>query len=122
MTHPTFDEYQALAATTAIFPRTFVEDENGDLVECNLLYPALGVGGEAGEVCEKVKKLLRDKRGRVDDEVRDAVKKEVGDVLWYLATITRLAELSLGECASANYAKLKSRQDRGKLKGSGDDR
>ncbi len=105
-------EYQERSRATAVYP------DAGD----NLLYPTLGLCGEAGEVAEKVKKMVRDDAGVLSEERRAALSKELGDVLWYAAQLATEAGLDLGEIAEANLAKLLSRRDRGVLQGSGDDR
>jgi NTP pyrophosphatase (non-canonical NTP hydrolase) len=105
-------DYQARSRATAVYP------DAGD----NLLYPTLGLCGEAGEVAEKVKKMVRDDGGVLSGERRAAISKELGDVLWYLAQLATEADLDLAEIADANLAKLLSRQERGRLTGSGDDR
>ena len=107
-----FSEYQQLSRRTATYPRA------GD----DMTYPALGLCGEAGEVAEKVKKTLRDDGGVLSDDRRDALSRELGDVLWYLSQLATEAGLDLEEIASENLAKLFSRQERGVLRGSGDDR
>ena len=108
----TFEEYQKNANETAIYP----------LRGSNIYYPALGLSGEAGEVAEKVKKIMRDKAGRVDEGDRTALKKELGDVLWYVSQVAYEFGLDLEDIAKENLEKLKSRQERGKLTGSGDNR
>ena len=105
-------DYQDRSRATAVYPGA------GD----NLLYPTLGLCGEAGEVAEKVKKMVRDDAGVLSDERRAAISKELGDVLWYVAQIATEAGLDLDEIAAANLDKLLSRRDRGVLQGSGDDR
>jgi NTP pyrophosphatase (non-canonical NTP hydrolase) len=105
-------DYQARSRATAVYPQA----------GSNLLYPSLGLCGEAGEVAEKVKKMIRDDGGVLSGERRAALSKELGDVLWYVAQLATEAELDLGEIADANLAKLLSRRDRGVLTGSGDDR
>ena len=107
-----FGDYQTSSRATAVYPGA------GD----NLLYPTLGLCGEAGEVAEKVKKMLRDDGGVLSEERRAALAKELGDVLWYAAQIATEAGLALDDIAEANIAKLRSRQERGVLQGSGDDR
>ena len=102
----TFNEYQKLAKSTAVYPD-----------EYNVGYPTLGLTGEAGEVAEKVKKYIRD-----GTECRDDLKKELGDVLWYLSAIASDLDLSLEDIAQTNVEKLKSRFKRDKIKGSGDNR
>ena len=105
-------DYQERSRATAVYPGA----------GANLLYPTLGLCGEAGEVAEKVKKLLRDDAGVLSDERRAALAKELGDVLWYVAQLATEARLDLDEIAGANLAKLRSRHERGRLGGSGDDR
>lgn len=87
-----------------------------------LAYPALGLAGEAGEVAEHAKKAIRDDDGQISDERRAAMAKELGDVLWYVAQLASELKLDLDEIAQANLDKLLSRQQRGVLSGSGDDR
>ena len=107
-----FDLYQDAAEATAIYP------DKGD----NLYYPALGLAGEAGEVCEKIKKIMRDQKGYFTDEDTAEIEKELGDVLWYLATIATELNLALSVIAEDNMKKLLDRQERGVLGGSGDNR
>ena len=104
-------EYQQLSRRTAEYPR-----------EAWLAYPALGLAGEAGEVAEHAKKAIRDDGGMVSDERRAAMRKELGDVLWYVAQLASELGLELDDIAEANLAKLLSRQRRGVLSGSGDER
>lgn len=110
-----FDEYQTAALMTAVYPRP-----DG----MRWVYPALGLANEAGEVLGKLKKILRDKDGVIGHEDMIAIKKELGDALWYLAVLA--AEIGPGifldDIATANVDKLKDRAQRGTLKGSGDDR
>ena len=104
-------EYQQLSRRTAEYPRA-----------AWLSYPALGLAGEAGEVAEHVKKAIRDDGGQVSDGRRAAMSKELGDVLWYVAQLASELGLELDEIARENLDKLLSRQHRGVLSGSGDDR
>lgn len=108
------NEYQTLAADTATYP------EKGGLM--GLVYTSLGLTGEAGEVSEKVKKLLRDHGGELNTELKEGLIKELGDVLWYLAQCSKELGVTLEEVAAVNLFKLQSRKERGKLKGSGDNR
>jgi NTP pyrophosphatase (non-canonical NTP hydrolase) len=108
----TFEEYQKLSRETAVYPDK----------DKNFIYPTLGLAGEAGEVAEKVKKIARDDGGKITDAKREEIKKELGDVLWYVAQLTTEFGLSLDEIASLNIEKLHSRKERGMLHGSGDDR
>ena len=107
-----FDEYQREARRTAVYPNL---DEN-------FIYPTLGLCGEAGEIAEKVKKIIRDDNGEMTYEKRIELKKELGDVLWYVSNLATELNLSLDEVAQFNLQKLKSRQDRNQLHGSGDNR
>ena len=105
----TMNEYQNLALETAIYPQP-------------IIYPALGLTGEAGEVADKVKKVLRDNDSQFTPEKKLEIAKEIGDVLWYCATLSHDLGYTLENIASMNYAKLRSRQVRNKLHGSGDNR
>lgn len=108
----TFKEYQARTADTAKYPN----------VGQNVVYPTLGLAGEAGEVAEKVKKVLRDRDGHFDAGEVAALKKELGDVLWYVARLAAELGLDLEDIAAENLAKLADRKARGRISGSGDDR
>ena len=108
----TFDEYQAAARKFAIYPD----------IDSNLAYPTLGLCGEAGEVAEKIKKIFRDEKGLLTLERREQLKKELGDVLWYLSNLACELALGLNEVAIDNIQKLTKRKDEGKIKGSGDNR
>lgn len=107
-----FADFQRRSRATAIYPGA----------GANLLYPTLGLCGEAGEVAEKVKKMVRDDAGVLTDARREALAGELGDVLWYLAQLATEAGLELDAVAAQNLAKLDSRAARGTLGGSGDAR
>lgn len=85
-----------------------------------IVYPTLGLTNEAGEVAGKIKKIFRDRQGKISAEDREALKQELGDVLWYLTQICTELELTLEEVASTNLEKLFSRLERGTIKGDGD--
>lgn len=106
------NEYQKEALKTAFF---------NDLTD-NVGYLALAMAGEMGEVCEKIKKIMRDKGGIISEQDRDAIKKELGDVLWYMSVLASKCRLSLDDVAVGNIEKLRSRQERGVLQGEGDNR
>lgn len=108
----TFEEYQVASRKTALYPNT----------GSNFIYPTLGLVGEAGEVAEKIKKVLRDADGVLTDETREKITKELGDVLWYLAQLSTEIGVQLDDVATQNIAKLQSRLDRGVLHGNGDNR
>ena len=102
------NEYQQKALETAVYPENL-----------KVIYPALGIAGEAGECADKIKKYLRGDYS-MDAAHRTAVALEIGDVLWYCATLANDLGFSLEEVANMNYEKLKSRQERGMLRGNGD--
>lgn len=108
----TLKQYQKLSRKTALYPDK----------DHNFIYPTLGLSGEAGEVAEKIKKVIRDKDGVMDSETKEQLKKELGDVLWYVAQLATELGLSLDQIAISNIQKLLSRLERNKLSGSGDDR
>lgn len=87
-----------------------------------IVYPTMGLVNEAGELAGKVKKIFRDKAGVIGEEDRQALKQELGDVLWYLAQICTELDLTLEEVAEANITKLFSRLERGQIQGEGDNR
>jgi NTP pyrophosphatase (non-canonical NTP hydrolase) len=108
------NEYQDIARRTAIYKDA-------------IIYPALGLAGEAGEVAEKIKKLIRDKGGvaglsEMEEEDHQAVAKEIGDVMWYCANLSLDIGYKLEDVAKINIGKLAKRQIEGKLSGSGDNR
>ncbi len=105
-----FDDYQTESRKTAIYPH----------IGRNLIYPTLGLNGEAGEIAEKVKKYIRD--DKPFPAVRDEIIAELGDVLWYLAALCSELDVSMSEIAQSNLDKLQNRARRNKLSGSGDNR
>jgi len=107
-----FQAYQQCSRATARYP------EAG----ANPIYPTLGLCGEAGEVADKVKKVLRDQEGRFSPEVVAALQLELGDVLWYVAQLATELGLELDQIAQANLDKLASRAARNVIAGSGDTR
>jgi NTP pyrophosphatase (non-canonical NTP hydrolase) len=109
----TFDEYQKRATTTIVS----TGDEFSDR-----LHWVLGINGEAGEIAEKIKKVIRDKNGKLSPEDITELGKEIGDVLWYLAVFAKHLGLSFETVAEANLQKLADRKKRDVLKGSGDNR
>lgn len=107
-----FNHYQDFVRTMKRYPEKYA-----------VVYPALGLAGEAGEIAEKVKKWIRDEGGQVMSQARlDALLGELGDPLWYIASLADDLGYSLQEVVDANVAKLRGRADRGTLKGDGDNR
>ena len=103
--------YQQQAATTAVYPES-----------AKYVYPTLGLCGEAGEVAEKIKKVIRDNGGVFTEEKKKEIIKEVGDVLWYIAALLSDLGVTMDEAAVGNLEKLFSRKERGVLNGNGDNR
>jgi len=106
-----FEEYQKDAKETAIYPSNL-----------KILYPALGLAGEAGEVANKVKKIARDHKGKMPEDWRHQIASEIGDVLWYCSALASDINVPLGEIAYNNLQKLGKRKKSGTIGGSGDSR
>ena len=107
-----FKEYQYRASETAIYPN----------IGKNYLYPLLGLLGEVGELANKIKKIQRDKGGLIDDTITKAIINELGDILWYLSQFATELNISFSDIAETNLEKLRSRKNRNKLHGDGDNR
>ena len=105
------DMYQQVAKTTAIYPR-----------EQAIIYPTLGLTGEAGEVANKVKKIIRDGSNTNDDNLVSEIKSEIGDCLWYIAILANDFDIKLSDIASTNLEKLANRKQNNTIHGSGDAR
>lgn len=147
----TLDQYQDLAASTAVYPRVYTEQQVVEMLTAifvlyemtydeeieqfiqqtldhfetpfnRLVYPVLGLLGEAGEVANKLKKVARDDQGQMDLDKSDEIAAEMGDVTWYVAAVARELGAKLGDIAQSNLNKLFSRKERGVLGGSGDNR
>lgn len=108
----TFEAYESDVLSLGFYPN------KGN----NIVYPVLGITGEAGEIADKVKKVQRDKKGILSEEDRKALIKELGDVLWYITAMADELDISLEEVAYVNIQKIHSRRERGTLSGEGDDR
>lgn len=106
-----FNDYQKRSRKTAVYPNP----------GSNYVYPTLGLAGEAGEVANKIKKILR-KDSELTDEVKHEISKELGDVIWYLAQLCTELGLSFDQVAVENLEKLMKRLKDDKLHGSGDNR
>lgn len=107
----TLNEYQNKALETEDYPS-----------ELKIILPTLGLTGEAGEVADKVKKVLRDNNGEFTDERKEEIAKEIGDVAWYLAVLAHSIGYTLDEICKMNIDKIDSRFVRGKIHGEGDNR
>ncbi len=112
MDNLTLNEYQDGALETVVYP------DRGD----NLVYPILGLNGEAGELAEKLKKIIRDNGGNAGSEKKKQLARELGDVLWYVAACAHELGFELGDIARENLDKLADRDRRDRLQGSGDNR
>ena len=106
-----FNKYQETAVETAIYPDTH-----------RILYPALGMAGEAGEVANKVKKIIRDGTDNLPEDWKDQLASEIGDVLWYCAALANDLGMPLALIAAQNRDKLLERKQKGTISGSGDKR
>lgn len=111
-----FDEYQTQAISTLTGDHGY-----GD-VSAELMAQILGLVGESGEVAEKFKKIVRDKEGKLSEQDKQELLKELGDLLWYVNAVSVLLGSSLAEVAAGNLDKVLSRKARGVTKGSGDNR
>ena len=105
------DMYQQVAKTTAIYPR-----------EQAIIYPTLGLTGEAGEVANKVKKIIRDGSDKNNEDLVQAISSEIGDCLWYIAVLANDFDIKLSDIASTNLEKLANRKKNNTIHGSGDTR
>ena len=106
------NDYQVKALATAIYPN------RGN----NFIYPTLGLAGEAGEVAEKAKKIIRDGDGSLTSEAAEKMAMELSDVCWYVAVLASELGYDLETIMQANLDKLASRQARGVIQGNGDNR
>lgn len=107
----TFDAYQEKAVATAVYG-----------TGSKIIYPALGLGNEAGEVLGKIKKVLRDNNGEYTKEQVQGISDEIGDTLWYMAALARDLNINLDTIAQNNLTKLADRQARNIIQGNGDHR
>jgi NTP pyrophosphatase (non-canonical NTP hydrolase) len=106
-----FNTYQKQASSTAIYDSQY-----------KIMYPAMGLGAEVGEVLNKVKKIYRDYGGKIPASMQTDIESEIGDVLWYLAALCSDLDTSMEYIAVGNLDKLLDRKCRGVLGGSGDNR
>lgn len=113
-----FEEYQKSSKKTAVYPR--LGAPGGPFV--GWIYPAIGLAGEAGEVEERIKKLIRDANFQVTPDLKEKIKNELGDLLWYVAQLATELGISLDDVAASNLAKLNVRLSRRSLHGDGDER
>ena len=105
------DMYQQVAKQTAIYPR-----------EQAIIYPTLGLTGEAGEVANKVKKIIRDDGNKINEGLVQEISAEIGDCLWYISVLADDIGIKLSDIANANLIKLANRKEKGTIHGSGDKR
>lgn len=111
-----FDDYQKKTS------KYDLSEATNDLKAVGFIEKVLGLVGEAGETADKIKKILRDKDGMVSDEDKELIIKELGDTLWYIASISRYLDVPLSKVANENIEKLESRYQRNKIHGEGDKR
>ena len=105
------DLYQQVAKQTAIYPR-----------EQAIIYPTLGLTGEAGEVANKVKKIIRDDGNKINEGLVQEISAEIGDCLWYISVLADDIGFKLSDIANINLEKLANRKKNGTIRGSGDNR
>jgi len=110
-TRMNFEDYQKQATETAVYPERY-----------KVIYPTMGLAGEAGEVANKLKKIYRDRDGVIDEDAVKEVCAEIGDVLWYCAALCTDLGVGLDTVAEANLKKLQDRSGRNAVHGSGDNR
>lgn len=110
------NEYQEKCSKYDLYTPT------SNITEQAFMDKILGLVGESGEVADKVKKIMRDNNGKAKEQDLIEIAKEIGDVLWYVAELSKYIGFSLEDIAVINLNKLESRKDRGKLCGSGDNR
>ena len=107
-----FDDYQKRCKKTAVYPK----------IGKNFTYPTIGLMGEAGEVANKIEKLIRDDGGKITPARREEINAEIGDLMWYVAQLSTELGLKLSDVAKYNLEKLAKRQKENKIHGSGDNR
>ena len=112
----TFDEYQKQALTTA-----YTNPKHKDTLMDQTVW-AMGIVGEAGEVIGKWKKMVAYNEGTITDEFLQDIKKELGDIVWYIAVLANSLDISFEEIMEVNLNKLKDRKERNVIKGKGDNR
>ena len=110
------EDYSQQAITTLLGDHDTLD------MDATLISQVFGLMGESGEVAEKFKKLIRDKQGKISDEDKQEIIKELGDILWYINSVSHLLGSNLEEVAQKNLDKVLSRKERGKIQGSGDNR
>lgn len=112
-----FNDYQKKALLTDVF------DNNDRGITTQAFFSKLlGLVGETGEIAEKFKKIYRDNNGVITTDQKEDMKKELGDVMWYIAVLSDYLGIELQDIAEMNIDKLQSRKSRGKVGGSGDNR
>ena len=120
-----FNSYQTLAHSIALYlngvKELYPNLPKPVLDMLAISYVGLGLG-EVGEVQNKLKKVIRDKNGIINDEFKNDIKKELGDILWYVSEMSTILGFNLEDVAQANIDKLFKRRDNNTLKGSGDNR
>ena len=104
------------------FNKYQIETRKTKIYSDDIIYPSLGLSGEVGELMNQIKKIYRDDNGKISTVRKTDLKKEIGDVLWYLARVADDLDIDLTEAVEINLDKLSSRMDRGKIGGSGDNR
>lgn len=107
-----FDKYQKQCNKTAVYPK----------IGKNFIYPTIGLVGEAGEIANKVKKVIRDDNSKLNKINKEELAYELGDIMWYVAQLSTELNIKLSKVAEMNIEKLKTRKEKNTLHGSGDHR
>ena len=115
-------EYQKKAHATAIYPKIIIIRKDGCKKDISWVYPIISWIGEIGELCNGMKKVIRDDNFEISKEKLEQIKKEVGDCMWYNAEFCTSLKLKMNDVGLENIKKLQSRKKRGKVRGSGDNR
>ena len=117
-----FNEYQEKAGKFDTFSYETFMAEGAKVNHLGILEKVLGLAGESGEACDKIKKIIRDENGEVSDEKRKEFANELGDIFWYLAMVSKYLGVEFEEVSKMNIEKLQDRFERNKIHGSGDNR
>lgn len=115
------NEYQLQAHSFADYSMPLIPEKE-TAIRIDYCYPVMGLTEEAGEVAGKFAKAVRDCNGKIDDEHKEAIVKELGDVTWFVAELCTLLNVSMEEVMQKNINKLTSRRERNVIHGSGDNR
>lgn len=112
----TFNEYQQIASGTAVYRDRAITDLK------RVMYCALGLASEAGEVAGQAKRIIRDDASEITEARTMKIVDEISDCLWYCAMLADELGINLDDIAAGNIEKLRSRFERGVITGEGGER